>query len=125
MKQTHKIIGAVILTGVLLLSAGCPGNRGVSAYRTAAERGDAEAQYYLGACYLLGDGIPEDKAEAVKWLHKSAEQGHVKAQYQLGMSYFFGDGVPEDQAEGVKWFHKAADQGYDKAIEALRRIEDK
>ena len=44
-----------------------------------AEQGDAEAQYRLGSCYYNGDGVNEDKAEAVKWYRKAAEQGDSNA----------------------------------------------
>ena len=47
----------------------------VNRYRTAAERGDAEAQSRLGECYFLGKGVSMDKAEAVKWYRLAAEQG--------------------------------------------------
>ncbi|MBR4598385.1 MAG: SEL1-like repeat protein [Opitutales bacterium] len=36
----------------------------------AAKQGKSEAQYYLGFCYVYGDGIKENKVEAVKWWRK-------------------------------------------------------
>ena len=48
-----------------------------------AEQGDADAQYNLGDMYARGDGVPEDDAEAVKWLRLAAEQGHADAQFSL------------------------------------------
>ncbi|MBQ4314147.1 MAG: sel1 repeat family protein, partial [Lentisphaeria bacterium] len=52
-------------------------------YRKAAEQGHATAQYNLGLCYYLGQGVTKDLAEAVKWLRKSAEQGYKDAQKAL------------------------------------------
>jgi len=46
---------------------------------TAAEQGDAEAQYNLGVRYANGEGVPEDYKEAVKWFRKAAEQGFAAA----------------------------------------------
>ena len=43
-------------------------------YRKAAEQNYADAQAYLGACYLYGQGVVKDEAEAVKWFRKAAEQ---------------------------------------------------
>ena len=43
--------------------------------RPLAEQGDALAQYSLGEMYDLGEGVPEDDAEAAKWYRKAAEQG--------------------------------------------------
>ena len=38
----------------------------------AAEAGHSAAQYYLGLAYESGDGIIQDKEEAIKWLRKAA-----------------------------------------------------
>ena len=57
----------------------------VKQLQQAAEQGDAEAQFILGSCYEAGDGVKQDKAEAVKWFRKAAEQGHAKAQYNLAL----------------------------------------
>lgn len=39
----------------------------IEALRVKAERGDAEAQYNLGAIYAEGSVVPVDYAEAAKW----------------------------------------------------------
>ena len=62
--------------------------------------------------YDLGEGVPENKTEAVKWLTLAAEQGDAEAQYWLGFMYDNGDGVPADDMEAVKWYTLAAEQGY-------------
>lgn len=80
-------------------------------YRKAAERGEADAQYWLGNCYAGGKGVEKNDAEAVKWYRKAAEQGHAGAQGSLGMCYANGDGVETNKAEAVKWCRKAAEQG--------------
>ena len=41
--------------------------------RKAAERGNPDAQFYLGTCCLEGVGVEQDRAEAGKWLRKAAE----------------------------------------------------
>ena len=38
----------------------------IDALRVLAEQGDAEAQYSLGSDYLIGRGVPQDDAEAVR-----------------------------------------------------------
>ena len=72
--------------------------------RRRAEQGDAEAQFSLGFRYGEGEGVPEDRQEALKWWRKAAEQGHAMAQYSLGVSYEIGEGVAQDSAEAVKWY---------------------
>ena len=79
--------------------------------RRDAERGLAEAESYLGACYASGSGVPKDATEAVKWYRKAADQGLSAAQWFLGGCYAKGTGVPKDDAEAAKWYRKAADQG--------------
>jgi len=111
--------------------------------RETAERGDAKTQFEIGMYYIEGWGIPEDKAEGMRWLRKSAERGYAGAvdtlreiealeasekklgevaekggaevQYILGMSYLFGDGVPKNHTEAVRWLRKSAEQGHAEA----------
>ena len=45
--------------------------------------GDADAQLFLGQRYQEGNGVDENKEEAIKWLKLSAEQGNVYAPYIL------------------------------------------
>ena len=42
------------------------------------------AQFNLGVMYETGQGVPEDKAEATKWIRKAAEQGDEDAKAWLG-----------------------------------------
>jgi len=54
--------------------------------RSAATKGDAKSQYELGMKYKDGDGVPPDKIEGYKWLHKAVEQGYtaaVTARYEI------------------------------------------
>ena len=57
--------------------------------RLAAEQGDAAAQLKLGFKYASGNGMPQDDAEAVKWLHKAAMQGYERAKYIMNQYYNF------------------------------------
>ena len=77
-----------------------------------ANSDDAEAQFSLGLMYELGQGVPQDYAEAVKWYRMAAEQGHAAAQFNLGLMYAEGQGVTQDHTEAVKWYRLAAEQGY-------------
>ncbi len=86
-------------------------SEGLQELKTKAETGDAEAQSSLGQAYYLGEGVPKDYAEAVKWWRKAAEQGNAVAQNNLGSAYFSGKGVPRDAVEAVKWYRKSAEQG--------------
>jgi TPR repeat protein len=78
---------------------------------SAAEQGDARAQFKLGWMYERGLGVPQDNAEAVRWYRAAAEQGNTSAQSNLGFMYQRGLGVPQDYAEAVRWYRAAAEQG--------------
>jgi len=85
-------------------------------WRIVAERGHAEAQYWLGKCYYDGGyGVQENDGEALKWWHKAAEQGHVEAQYELGNAYYNGVVANENKDEAFKWYRKSAEHGYAEA----------
>ncbi len=84
----------------------------IAALSVKANAGDADAQYNLGSAYDLGQGVPQDNAQAAAWYRKAAEQGHAAAQYNLGASYYIGQGVPQDYAQAVAWYRKAAEQGH-------------
>jgi TPR repeat protein len=86
--------------------------RALAACRRLAEQGNAGAQRNLGFAYELGQGVPQDYGEAVKWFHKAAAQGLASARDALGTMYANGQGVPQDDKEAVIWFRKAADQGH-------------
>lgn len=74
---------------------------------TAAEQGDINAQYRLGYMYSVGQGVPKDDAEAVRWYRSAAEQGHARAQYNLGAAYANGRGVALNRETAVDWLFKA------------------
>jgi len=90
-----------------------------------ASQGNAIAQYNLGVMYYNGEGVPQDYAQAMKWLRLAADQGLVEAQYNLGVMYENGQGVPQDDAQAMKWYRLAADQGYAEARYNLGVMYDK
>ncbi len=83
------------------------------AFRTwlpRALRGNAHAQFQLGATFLVGRSEPEDFAEAARWLKMSAQQGNPRAQSGLGILYAKGLGVRRDFLEAYVWFDLAAER---------------
>src|SRR5690606_8380086 len=102
-----------------------------------ARTGSSSAQYMLGMKYLEGDGVPQDAAEANKWLSEAASREHQEAvkmladmplddiqdvtllrglansgnpyaQFRLGEIYANGDSVKQNFVEAYKWFALAA-----------------
>jgi len=79
--------------------------------RKAAIQGDADAQFKLGARYAIGDEVPQDYVEAVRWFQPAAEQGQVIAQATLGAYYWEGRGVAKDINKAYFWSILARAQG--------------
>jgi hypothetical protein len=76
----------------------------------AAERGDVNAQLWLGVFYEQRRyGIERDYFKAFKWLSMAAKQGQPDAQVTLGQMYENGEGVPQDYLMAAYWYRKAAD----------------
>ena len=51
--------------------------------RLAAEEGNLYAQYYYAECCLAGDGVPENRSEAIRVLKLAAARGSVEAKELL------------------------------------------
>jgi uncharacterized protein len=81
-------------------------------FHPLADQGNSAAQNRLGSMYSNGEGVPQDDAEAVKWLRRAADRGNTPAQNNLGIAYWNGRGVKRNDAEAVRWFRLAADQGF-------------
>lgn len=58
-----------------------------------AQAGDAQCQFTLGRMYALGDGVRQDKQEAIRWYRKSALQKYAPALAAMAVAYRDGHGV--------------------------------
>ena len=88
-----------------------------------AAAGDATAQFELGALYYLGQGVPQDYAQARTWYEKAAVQGHAKAQFNLGALYENGQGITRDYDKARAWYEKVAAQTDDQeAQQAAQQV---
>jgi hypothetical protein len=74
-----------------------------SRYLRAAQSGDDEAQFYLGALYSAGVGVPRSDQEAFRWFSRAANQGHSHAMLILAGLYATGRGVEKSNVEAYKW----------------------
>ena len=62
-------------------------------------------------CYYNGEGIKEDRKEALKWYEKAAAMGSVEAMNYVGNIYYMGEGVPKNIDLALNWYLKAAAAG--------------
>ncbi|MGI9101341.1 MAG: GAF domain-containing protein [Terriglobales bacterium] len=100
-------------------------NATVSAFqalRSAAEQGDAAAQYDLGMAYSNGADVPQDQAQSVNWLGKAADQGDHRAQLELGRAYAAGLGVPVDHVKAYAFLVLANADGGSDGEELLKAL---
>lgn len=111
-----------LLVFVLLATAGFAEDD-FAETKKKAEAGDAEAQCRLGVMYSIGEGVPKDDVEAVKWYCAAAEQGDSNGQRLLGLSYYYGDGVRKDLVQAHAWLNIAGAKGYRMAKTALLVVE--
>ncbi|HED18469.1 MAG TPA: sel1 repeat family protein, partial [Gammaproteobacteria bacterium] len=153
-KYFHALTGARFLAAMALLFLIHPPAFSMETWDQLLEKqlqeannGDADAQYGVGIKYLKGQGVKQDRKEAIRWLKQAATSGHdgakdkllrlqdrqklfvklldkahagdQKAQYQTGIMYLKGKGVATDGSEARSWIGKAAAQGDRKAITRL------
>ncbi len=93
-----------------------PPELGSEALRSAAERGEASAQFIVATRYLDGEGVTQDVTRAAHWYQKAARAGLAPAQYRLATLFERGRGVPKDTATALIWYERAAAQGNVKAM---------
>ena len=80
-----------------------------------ADKGNADAQYWIAEMWLGGHEVVEDIDKAISFLNKAADGGQVRAIETLGYMYKEGWKVPQDFLLGHKWYNVAAALGSDKA----------
>src|SRR5262245_39941374 len=91
-------------------------------FERLAQRGNADAQFYLGRMAAGGMGVPQDTARAVSWYRLAAQQGHTEAQARLGSHYLLGTGIAQSYVEAVRWSRLAAEKGHGGAAYNLAKI---
>ena len=89
----------------------CRATESMNFIRSAADSGDADAQFILGRAYHLGVGVSTDYGLAHYWYTKAAEQESAAAECNLGYMYRSGKGVTRDRSNARYWFSRAAQHG--------------
>ena len=112
----HGDITALIQMG-LLLSNGPGGvqadmGKAFECFKTAADKGDGDAKYLLGECYLRGNGTTRDEKRGIALLGESSDAGNLFAKDLLGTCYHRGVGVGKDPVKALELFTEAADRDY-------------
>jgi uncharacterized protein len=97
------------LGSLLLNGRGGPSDiaKGMVLCRTAAERGDPDAQTDLANYLLEGRFVARNIVEARKWYTLAAAHDQANALFVLGQIYWNGDGTPVDRNEAAKLWRRA------------------
>jgi TPR repeat protein len=82
----------------------------VAAVKRKAKSKVSDAQYTLAFMYLIGDGVPKDGVEEVRWYRVAAAK-NPRAAFMLSLMYHYGEGVPRNPVEAVRLMRIAAERG--------------
>ena len=92
-------------------------------FTDAYNLGEYEAIINIGLCYLQGNGVKEDKKEAVKCFKNAAEKcSSGVAYHNLGICYENGFGVRKDYKKAIEMYGKAVENGEKAGLEAIKNI---
>ena len=71
-----------------------------------AVNGNRKAQSRIGLALAMGQEMPQNYCEAVKWLSAAAERGDPAAEHNLALMYYNGTGVSRDEMQAASWFER-------------------
>ena len=118
-KSLMRIAASMIVCGACLCAHGFSfttktgvKKSAVAEAKSAAEKGDAAAQFRYAEMLRDGRDVAKNMREAVRWTRKAADAGHAPAQCQMGLFYMNGLGVDHDEDKAVEWLNKAAAQNH-------------
>ncbi|NMM47444.1 tetratricopeptide repeat protein [Marinigracilibium pacificum] len=87
-------------------------NKNYDLIKKNANKGDAEAQFYLAKMYLHGRGVESDFSKTLHYYELAAEQGHLKSINNLGYQYFSGENINPDYEKAYKWWSISSEKGH-------------
>ena len=86
--------------------------RSLTLWLPMAEKGDHQAQNYVGVQYEMGLGVKRDYKKALHWFELAAKAGVPDAQRNYGDMFLYGRGVPQDYYKSYIWYFAASQQGH-------------
>jgi len=92
----------------------------VDLFEKAAEQGNAQAQYMLGLCYQLGNGVTQDNQHMIEYYKEAAGQQNADAENALGLLYQDGKVIAQDKGKALDLWIASATKGNTKAIDNIK-----
>ena len=111
MKQAAVVMAccsALLITPRTTLADTASDQKMASHYEQAAQAGDDDAQFYLGALHSAGVGRTRSDAEAFRWFSRAADQGHAHAMLIVAGLYASGRGIMKDNVKAYTWAYIVA-----------------
>ncbi len=115
-----RILVAVLLAAGFVVPARADVRSGLADFRqgrfaeayvaltAAAIAGDPRAARYVGVLYDTGEGVRQDRAEAVEWYRRAAGLGDPIAMFNVAVSYDSGIGIARNHRQAARWYRRAA-----------------
>lgn len=91
-------------------------------WKTLADQGNADAQFRIGQLYQFGNGVEENRDEAVKWYKAAAEKGQAEACMLLASYYSSRYVSNPDGGEAVRLYRIAFEKGIVGAAPAIASL---
>lgn len=97
--------------------------KAVNLWRTAAMRGNSNAQVLVGLAYANGWGVAKNMQSAEMWYHIAAENNNPTGQFLLALYYIATK--PELLDAGIMWLKRSAENGDVSAQGFLQKAQQK
>jgi TPR repeat protein/serine/threonine protein kinase len=75
----------------------------------AAKQDQPVGHYFVGRCYSLGVGVPQDDVAALQSYKAAAADALAWGQYEMGRALETGTGTAANVEEAIGWYEKAVD----------------
>ncbi|MEX6246960.1 tetratricopeptide repeat protein [Providencia hangzhouensis] len=86
-------------------------------FEKSANKGNVEAQNYMGQFYYQGIGVKQNYITAFEWFKKSADKKFPPAQYQVGKMLESGEGIEINEKSAAEYLAQACKAGLKEACE--------
>lgn len=98
--------------------------KAVEHFKEAASLGHAASCYELAVIYYRGGkDIPQDLAEAIRWLKTGVERADAHAEQALAWAYYTGEGIEKDPSKAAELLRLAVAHKLPSAPGALSVVE--
>ena len=122
-KSEPKIENAEAMKGATAAMNTMEFKRAIDTLKPLADKGDANAQFNLGAIYANGRGVPANPKEAVRLYRLAVAKGHLGAMNNLAFMLKTGSGTDKNEREALSLYEKImASERDDPGAKAMKNI---